>query len=291
MILDGNHLLQTVAKKYNLHFAQVVAETSLWASPVVHQFLVQHTGTAALYPHIRRYKPHTEKVGIGIDGVRLDNNSYANQAIKVAIGVDRSNLVSFETCHIWPNTCYDERFHTAIANLVLLPRAIASLSDYDPEVQAALQYRAYELYDWYPAGEAVPVRPPMYPTFWREPFAPPPKFSNRSPVATQSNPQSTRQSYKTIPIQRLIQSAGPTNFVRLYAALAKQNLEDAALYPLIPASNSEQSKRSIVATTRRIIREGKVKEALQFIVALPRLEPTIQQEATLLLSQLTHQSE
>jgi hypothetical protein len=291
MALDGNHLLQQVAKKYNLHFAQVVAETSLWASPAVHRFLMQHTGTAALYPHTRRYKPHTEKVGMIVDGVRLDNNNYANQAIKVAIGVDRSQLIGFETCHIWPNTCYDERFHTAIANLVLLPRAIASLSDYDPEVQAALQYRAYELYDWYPAGEALPVRPTTYPDFWREPFAPPPKFSSRSPVATRSNTQLSRQDHNIASIQRLVQSAGATNFVRLYGALLKHNLEDAELYPLIPASNSEKSKRSIVATTRRIVREGKAKEALEFISTLPRLDPTTQREARWLLSTLTRQSE
>lgn len=291
MNLDGNHLLREVAKKYNLQFVQVIAETSLWASPIVHQFLVQQTGTAALYPHIRRYKPHTEKVGMGIDGIRLDDNSYANVAIKRAIGIERSKLVGFETCHVWPNTCYDERFHTAIANLVLLPRAIASLSDYDPEVQAALQYRAYELYDWYPAGEVRPVRPSAYPNSWREPVAPPSKFSGGLSVAMRSNPQSTRQDHNTVPIERLVQTAGPTNFVRLYGALVNQDLEDAALYTLIPASNSEQSKQSIVAATRRIIRDGRSEEALEHISALPRLNLTIQREATSLLSKLTRESD
>ncbi|HWQ55093.1 MAG TPA: hypothetical protein VN442_15505 [Bryobacteraceae bacterium] len=39
-------------------------------------------------------------------------------------------------CHIWPNSCYDERYHTCVANLVLLPSALASLTDFDPQVRA-----------------------------------------------------------------------------------------------------------------------------------------------------------
>jgi hypothetical protein len=78
----------------------------------------------------------------------------------------------FEACHIWPRTCYDERFHTAIANLVLLPRALAGLSDHDPEIQASLQYRAHEPYSWYPDGADIPQRPAFYPSRWPTPEPP-----------------------------------------------------------------------------------------------------------------------
>ena len=106
--------------------------------------------------------------GKDIDGVRFDDNTYANVAIKRATGL-RKSAVGFEACHIWPLTCYDERYHTAPANLVLLPRALAGLSDHDPEIQKALQYRAFELYGWWPSDGPRPVNPEFYPTEWRDP--------------------------------------------------------------------------------------------------------------------------
>jgi len=43
----------------------------------------------------------------------MDDNTYANVAIKRTLGVSRTDLLGFEACHIWPMTCYDERYHTA----------------------------------------------------------------------------------------------------------------------------------------------------------------------------------
>jgi hypothetical protein len=83
--------------------------------------------------------------------------------------LDRSNVVGFECCHVWPKTCDDARYHTVIANLVLIPAALASLTDYDGGVQAALQYRAFELYNWHPDENPAPVRPVRYPDNWRKP--------------------------------------------------------------------------------------------------------------------------
>jgi hypothetical protein len=100
--------------------------------------------------------------------VRFDDNSYANVAIKRATGLGKS-AEGFEACHIWPLTCYDERYHTAIANIVLLPRALAGLSDHAIEIQSALQYRAFELYGWFPHGVPQPIKPEFYPSNWREP--------------------------------------------------------------------------------------------------------------------------
>lgn len=103
------------------------------------------------------------------DGERLDDNSYANNALKRALGRPHGKLVGFEVCHIWPQSCYDARYHTVLANLVLLPRPLAGLTDHDPEIQAALQFRAFELYHWFPADVPAPQRPEYYPANWREP--------------------------------------------------------------------------------------------------------------------------
>jgi hypothetical protein len=123
-----------------------------------------------MFSNVRRARAaQGEERGQIIGGVRLDDNSYANLAIKRALGLDRGGAEGFEACHIWPRTCYDHRFHTALANLVLLPRALAGLSDHDPEIQAALQFRSYELYDWRPDGATAPQRPQFYPRNWRDP--------------------------------------------------------------------------------------------------------------------------
>lgn len=165
-------MLRAAIEKHNIHLSVLVAETALWANPEVHRILFAENGTGCFFPNTRRYKAGKgEKCSAVVNGIRLDNNSYANHAIKQAIGVGRG-AEGFETCHIWPATCYDERYHTAIANLVLLPRALASLSDYSLEVRQTLQYRALELYGWYPIEQKKPERPLFYPTNWRtlEPF-------------------------------------------------------------------------------------------------------------------------
>ena len=166
-VYDAAAMLSEVTSRHAIHLSVLVAETALWASPEVHHYLSNRNGTGALYPYTRRYREaERERNGTRVGGLLLDDNTYANEAVKGAIGVPPERIRGFEACHIWPGTCYDPRYHTTIANLVLLPRALAGLSDYDREVQAALQYRAYELYGWYPSEEQRPERPTFYPSCW-----------------------------------------------------------------------------------------------------------------------------
>jgi hypothetical protein len=44
-----------------------------------------------------------------VDGVNLDDNTRANQAIKRAVGVNSDDIKGFEACHLWPRTAYDAR--------------------------------------------------------------------------------------------------------------------------------------------------------------------------------------
>ena len=89
-----------------------------------------------------------------------------------AIAAKRYNLAprSYTTCHIWEQTCYDTRYHTCIANLVLIPSAIASLSDFDKQIHDILKFQAWELFKWPPSGKRVP-KPSHYPTNWAYPRA------------------------------------------------------------------------------------------------------------------------
>ncbi|CDX00848.1 Hypothetical protein DPCES_0961 [Desulfitobacterium hafniense] len=169
-IYDAATFLRESAIRNKVSFATLIAETSIWANPTLVEMLNESTGSPVWYPNTRRGRlAQGEKRGNVIDGIKIDDNTYANNAIKQAIGLSWHSIVGFETCHIWPDTCYDEDYHTAIPNLVLLPRAIAGLSDYDPEIQAALQYRSFSLYNWHPKTYESPIRPNNYPLTWREP--------------------------------------------------------------------------------------------------------------------------
>jgi hypothetical protein len=170
-VLRAADLLRDVAVKHGIRLSMLVAETSLWANPEVHRRLSMESSGGAYFPDRRRCRlGQGESPGQRIGALVLDNNSYANVAIKRALGVEPQQVVGFEACHIWPLTCYNERYHTLIANLVLLPRALAGLTDHDPDVQAALQYRAFDLYGWHPAEAPTPQKPSDYPDEWRAPM-------------------------------------------------------------------------------------------------------------------------
>lgn len=169
-MIDAEELLRDAAARHGIRLAVLVAETGLWASPKVHQRLVLENGTGAWDPTVRRGRLSRGEVRRqSRDGITFDDNSAANRAIKRAIGRPDKSVRGFETCHIWPGTCYDARYHTAIANLALLPRALAGLSDHDTEIRAILQYRSYELYGWHPEGTQRPTKPQYYPDFWLDP--------------------------------------------------------------------------------------------------------------------------
>ena len=115
---------------------------------------------------------HFQKRGEKCGDITFDDNTYANNAIKLAIlkglekygihGSSRQIFKGFETCHIWPDTCYDARYHTSVANVVLLPREIAGLTDHCQAVEDLLKYEAWKRFGFKPDEEDVPQRPKNY---------------------------------------------------------------------------------------------------------------------------------
>ena len=96
--------------------------------------------------------------------VILDDNTYANKAIKYAIcedlkkygisvSINDFSKNEFEACHIWDETCYNKKYHTSLANLVLLPRSLASLTDHCDAVKKLLQYEAWNRFKFKPKEE------------------------------------------------------------------------------------------------------------------------------------------
>ncbi len=158
-LFDGDEILKSEAfKELEKPLIDLIARTSMWVDP-------GKVTNAPVYPDVKRGYP--KQKGQVIDGIRIDDNTYANRAIKNAISKD-AGFVNYVTCHIWPGTTYDERYHTRLANLVLIPQVVAALSDHCPSVIDVLKYRAFELYGWYPEEESEPERPDYYPEEWGE---------------------------------------------------------------------------------------------------------------------------
>lgn len=88
--------------------------------------------------------------------VIFDDNTQANLAIKNAIneglGIQLKNAKfdGYMACHVWDDSCHDYLFHTSVFNLVLLPKSIGGLSDYNNAVKNLLQYESAMLFGVYP---------------------------------------------------------------------------------------------------------------------------------------------
>lgn len=162
--LDGHSVCERAAQILNIDFARLIAATALWAPASEHEAL--NGGAAKKCRRAQTTKGERPKEVI--DGIYLDNNTIPNSQMKRVLkkhyGI--SPVQNYETCHVWPMTCYDVRYHTCFANLVLLPREIAALSDHSERIRKVLQYRAFEVFGWYPEEEAEPVKPDNYPTEW-----------------------------------------------------------------------------------------------------------------------------
>ncbi len=180
-MFDAMQLLRMSEANNKINLALLVADTSFWVSPDIHRQLLEENGnnTAAI-DCVRRARNGEKRRTVVEGNIKLDDNSFANRVLKSALGFSSKQLIGFAVCHIWPDTCYDVRYHTAIANLVLMPNALAGLSDHHPGIQAALQYHAYKIYDWHPEGEKEPENPDNYPENWQVPEPKPPEWKRPS---------------------------------------------------------------------------------------------------------------
>lgn len=164
--LDGHSVCERAAQILNIDFAKLIAATALWAPVSEHN--ARNGG-----PDKRCRRAQTtrgEKVGDVVDGIRLDDNTAPNSQMKRVMKKHYGiTPVNYTTCHIWDKTCYDERYHTCFANLVLIPSDIYVLSDFNNHVQKVLQYRAFEIFGWYPEEQEEPKKPDNYPTEWFSP--------------------------------------------------------------------------------------------------------------------------
>lgn len=162
--IDGIREMREAMKALGINLNELIARTSLWVHPECYQFHTKVHGNGIYYQNVRRMKKGERKRQI-IDGILADDNTYANFAAKKLLGIKHAHIRNYAVCHIYENSCYDSKYHTELANLVLIPRPLASLSDYLPETIETLKYRSYESYGFF-IGTA-PNRPDNYPEVWK----------------------------------------------------------------------------------------------------------------------------
>ncbi len=93
-----------------------------------------------------------------------DDNATPRWAISWAhgfLGAGR-NAASWSFAHVW-SLSTDMGSYTRLANLALVPEALASLTDKSGPLTPFLRYHAFSKYGWMPAAcEAPPPKPPRY---------------------------------------------------------------------------------------------------------------------------------
>jgi hypothetical protein len=161
-VLNGDDVLLKATTELGIDLPRLIAKSAIWANRAVFDALRKGHAHAAWFPDCRRGKNGEPKRGMA-NGVRFDDNTMANLAIKLAVFGSRDRCTRMHVCHVWPETCYDVRYHTSIVNLVLLPAPLAGLSDHHKTVSECLRYRSYELFGWYPEEAGPPMKPIGYP--------------------------------------------------------------------------------------------------------------------------------
>lgn len=169
--LHGNDELNSAMQGLWKEVAQVIAKTAIWAPVAIHNNCEKENGSYAKDPRIIR-RTGTQKRGwYNNNSVYYDCNHYPNKQMKdMAYDSYRVELKDYHTCHVWRNSCKDGDNYTCYANLVLLPSALSSMSDYSTYIISVLKYRSYDLYKWLPDGEPIPEKPDGYPEMWVYPI-------------------------------------------------------------------------------------------------------------------------
>ncbi|HKZ58747.1 MAG TPA: hypothetical protein VJ547_02710 [Candidatus Thermoplasmatota archaeon] len=121
-----------------------------------------------VYPKTARAPTGRIRQGTVHRGIRYWTNQPAEAAIMRALGSRPDAISGIIVCHVYPGSPYSPRHFTNLANLFIVPRALASFTEWGP-VLAALQWHAFELYGYSGPPDKARRRPPRLPRRWRAP--------------------------------------------------------------------------------------------------------------------------
>jgi hypothetical protein len=119
----NNDLENSVSKDLIRLLIDVVAEKSWWVNPLIYKRIKN------IFPKTRRAHHNEDRRQITEDGIQLWNNEIPQKALQRSPGNPRPKFRHGNVCHIYEGSVYLRTHYSNLANLVLLPRSIASLSE------------------------------------------------------------------------------------------------------------------------------------------------------------------
>jgi hypothetical protein len=155
-VMDGVKALEIVLKRAGYEsIVAAVAEHTVFLDPRT----VEQTSGQPVF-RVVRDMVRRGQIGLLSDGrkVLLDDNTTPTWTFLWAAG--RSKGLDVQYNHVWTDS-QNPDLYTALWNLCATPAFLAKTTDgrNHPEVRAALQYRAYELYGAHPRNQGPPTKP------------------------------------------------------------------------------------------------------------------------------------
>lgn len=110
-----------------------------------------------VFPTIRDSK---RRIQVNIEqGLMFDSNATPRWALFWAHGIGATgHPKGWTIAHVWA-AAKDPQAYTNLANLVLMPECLGSLSDKNGPLCDFLKYHAYSVYGWKPSGFGMPTKP------------------------------------------------------------------------------------------------------------------------------------
>jgi len=155
--LDFNDLFNKSVDNSELRIIimQLVVENSLWVDPYVYDKI------QVVFPKTKRRSGKQKRGEVDEEGNTIWNNEPAKWAFWNALGLNYNGLKNSYICHIYGGSVTKPEHFTNLANMVALPRAIQSLSEWPP-INDILKYRSYEIFHYNGPEKGLPSKPDLY---------------------------------------------------------------------------------------------------------------------------------
>jgi hypothetical protein len=158
--LDGLEVLRAVLSLREV--MSLIERTARWVDPKTFGRLPvwypEHARRAHFFKENWTQPQMNKSRQTGNSVHKMESNTYANEALTLALGMRKQRRPNWSCCHIWgvDDAKYqqsnlvvaDRRFYSCIGNMVLLPTPLKAFTDTIADVKTMLRICARNLYGW-----------------------------------------------------------------------------------------------------------------------------------------------
>ena len=154
---------EDLLKQYSIDFSKLIVQTSFWVSKEIFDFITKNNKLNApgvFYPYairklgaeIQNETPHWKETDTGRSFIDLNFKPQNALAYSLVGKSFQAAFSGYTCCHIYGGTRYthDWKAFTCVANLVLIPKPLQSLTDHDKNVVDCLKQISFHRYNWKP---------------------------------------------------------------------------------------------------------------------------------------------